>query len=230
MQAYSMAETGRSSQLHLVKRPSALSLGATSDGNAVLDQLLVQLADLVADRVAAQLVAPARQRVDEWLDTRRAAEYLGIGRDSVRRLAAERAIPTEQAGVGCKLYFRRSDPDQWRCSGSSPVIAMERRAMADSEGTARRVRVERGIYRRATGVLEVGFKDETGRQRWPTVDGGILAARKVRDEHQRMDAGGLRRIRQVRVSSSFLVAAATPGRLRRRSRVGRSSAGERRMT
>jgi excisionase family DNA binding protein len=127
MQAYSMAETGLSSQFHVVERPPALSLGATSDGNAVLNQLLVQLADLVADRVAAQLVVPARQRADEWLDTRRAAEYLGIGRDSVRRLAAERAIPTEQAGVGCKLYFRRSDLDEWRCSGSSPVNAMERR-------------------------------------------------------------------------------------------------------
>ena len=44
------------------------------------------------------------------------------------------------------------------------------------------MRVERGIYRRPTGVLEVGFKDETGRQRWRTVDGGILAARKVRDD------------------------------------------------
>ena len=54
--------------------------------------------------------------------------------------------------------------------------------MADSPGAARRVRVERGIYRRSTGVLEVGFKDETGRQRWRTVDGGILAARKVRDD------------------------------------------------
>ena len=127
MPAYSIAETQRSSQLHLVERPSTLSLGATSDGDAVLNQLLVQLADLMADRVAAQLVAPARQRADEWLDTRRAAEYLGIGRHSVRRLAVERAIPTEQAGVGCKLYFRRSDLDEWRCSGSSPVIAMERR-------------------------------------------------------------------------------------------------------
>ena len=44
------------------------------------------------------------------------------------------------------------------------------------------MRVERGIYRRSSGVLEVGFKDETGRQRWRTVDGGILAARKVRDD------------------------------------------------
>ena len=54
--------------------------------------------------------------------------------------------------------------------------------MGDSGGTPRRVSVERGIYRRSTGVLEVGFKDETGRQRWRTVDGGILAARKVRDD------------------------------------------------
>lgn len=54
--------------------------------------------------------------------------------------------------------------------------------MTDSAAEPRRVRVERGIYRRATGVLEVGFKDETGRQRWRTVDGGILAARKVRDD------------------------------------------------
>lgn len=53
--------------------------------------------------------------------------------------------------------------------------------MADAHAP-RRVRVERGIYRRATGVLEVGFKDEVGRLRWRTVDGGILAARKVRDD------------------------------------------------
>lgn len=54
--------------------------------------------------------------------------------------------------------------------------------MADSASTPRRVRVERGIYRRSTGVLEVGFKDETGRLRWRTIDGGILAARRVRDD------------------------------------------------
>jgi integrase len=42
----------------------------------------------------------------------------------------------------------------------------------------RRERVERGIYRRADGRLEIGFRDSTGRQRWQAVDGGILAARK----------------------------------------------------
>jgi hypothetical protein len=42
--------------------------------------------------------------------------------------------------------------------------------------------VERNVYRRPTGVLEVGFKDAAGIQRWRTVDGGTLAARKLRDE------------------------------------------------
>lgn len=52
----------------------------------------------------------------------------------------------------------------------------------DNSPAPRRVRVERNIYRRASGVYEVGFKDGAGRQRWRTVDGGITAARAVRDE------------------------------------------------
>jgi excisionase family DNA binding protein len=124
MRAYSTAETVRSSQLHLVERHSGVAAEAFSQSNAAVEQLLAQLADLVAEWLAGRFGAPRRATADECLDTRRAAEYLGIGRDSLRRLAAERAIPAEQAGVGCKLYFRRSDLDAWRCSGSGPVIAM----------------------------------------------------------------------------------------------------------
>jgi integrase len=54
--------------------------------------------------------------------------------------------------------------------------------MSGSDKTQRRVRIERNIYRRPTGVLEVGFKDSAGIQRWRTADGGILAARALRDE------------------------------------------------
>ncbi len=54
--------------------------------------------------------------------------------------------------------------------------------MADTSPAPRRVRVERAIYRRPTGVLEVCVRDEAGRLRWRTVDGGILAARKLRDD------------------------------------------------
>jgi hypothetical protein len=43
--------------------------------------------------------------------------------------------------------------------------------MTASTNEPRRIRVERNIYRRPTGVLEVGFKDASGIQRWRTVDG-----------------------------------------------------------
>src|ERR1700745_3806521 len=54
--------------------------------------------------------------------------------------------------------------------------------MTDSKNEPRRVRVERNIYRRPSGVYEVGFKDGTGKQRWRTVQGGITAARAMRDQ------------------------------------------------
>ena len=54
--------------------------------------------------------------------------------------------------------------------------------MTNDPGSARRMRVERNIYRRPSGVYEVGFKDAAGKQRWRTVEGGITAARALRDE------------------------------------------------
>ncbi len=138
----------------------------------------------MADRLAAAanaLAAPRSSREDEWLDSRHAAEYLGIHRDTLRKLAAERAIPTEQDGPDCKLYFRRSDLDAWRRSGGEAAPSDDNLAAArlggrrherEASTTPRRVRVERNIYRRAIGVYEVGFKDAAGKQRWRTVDGG----------------------------------------------------------
>jgi integrase len=54
--------------------------------------------------------------------------------------------------------------------------------MEGDANTARRVRVERNIYKRASGVFEVGFKDASGKQRWRTIKGGITAARATRDQ------------------------------------------------
>jgi integrase len=54
--------------------------------------------------------------------------------------------------------------------------------VSESQLPARRRRVERNIYRRPTGVFEVGYKDSAGVQRWRTVEGGIMAARSLRDE------------------------------------------------
>lgn len=60
---------------------------------------------------------------------------------------------------------------------------------------ARRTRVERNIYTRGTGrskSYEVGWRDGAGRQRWQTVDGGITAARAVRDDLLTRRRGGER--------------------------------------
>jgi hypothetical protein len=69
-------------------------------------------------------------------------------------------------------------------ASSRPCTAhpAEGRLVSGRGDTPRRTHVERNIYRRSTGVLEVGFKDASGIQRWRTVDGGIMAARKLRDE------------------------------------------------
>jgi excisionase family DNA binding protein len=103
-----------------IEQTSALDIAA---GSSVLDAVIDQLAARVVERLAEVIErspggAPNDQH--EWFDSRHAAEYLGIHRDTLRKLAAERAIPSEQDGPNCKLYFRRSDLDAWRLAGGRP--------------------------------------------------------------------------------------------------------------
>lgn len=130
MQAYATAEMAPAAELRVLDRSPAIPNDPSESarvGNALLDQLVADIADLVAEKVAARLVAPRSEAADEWMDTRGAAEYLGIHRDSLRRLAAEGTIPSEQAGAGCKLFFRRSELDAWRCPGSISVVGIRSR-------------------------------------------------------------------------------------------------------
>lgn len=103
-----------------IELPAALDVAA---GSSVLDAMIDQLAARVVERLASVIErspagTPGGQ--DEWFDSRHAAEYLGIHRDTLRKLAAESAIPSEQDGPNCKLYFRRSDLDVWRLAGGRP--------------------------------------------------------------------------------------------------------------
>lgn len=95
--------------------------GATPAG--IDSHAISELINLFAQRVATALAdqfGEQRTTEDEWFDCRHAANYLGVHRDTLRKLAAERAIAAEQDGPGCKLYFRRSDLDAWRRSGGRP--------------------------------------------------------------------------------------------------------------
>lgn len=115
MQAYATAERIPELAIPALRLVAPRQTGPV-DGpdTALLDQVLVRLADLVAEKIADRIVRGSGEEDERWFDTRAAAEYLGVHRDTIRRLAAERAIPAEQAGAGCKLYFRRRDLDRWR--------------------------------------------------------------------------------------------------------------------
>lgn len=89
---------------------------SASDRGQLVDVLIGQLVDRVAEAIAERLCTTSADQ-PEWLGSREAADYLGLHRDTLRKLAAERAIPAEQDGPGCKLFFRRSALDEWRLSG-----------------------------------------------------------------------------------------------------------------
>jgi excisionase family DNA binding protein len=102
-------------------RPEAVDpQPAASGGDQIFESLISHLADRVTAAVVARLDSPNAGSEVEWFDSRHAANYLGVHRDTLRKLAAERAIPSEQDGRGCKLYFRRSDLDAWRAGGGRP--------------------------------------------------------------------------------------------------------------
>ena len=112
-------------------RPASAGLQSpAASGDQIFESLISHLADRVTAAVVARLGSPDAGSEAEWLDSRHAADYLGVHRDTLRKLAAERAIPSEQDGPGCKLFFRRSDLDAWRAGGGRPrhLAALAERA------------------------------------------------------------------------------------------------------
>lgn len=82
------------------------------------DPALDAQADLLALKLEARLKL-AQAAEDGWLGAKRAAGYLGLSLNALHKLAAERAIPFEQDGPGRKTWFKRSELDEWRRTGSA---------------------------------------------------------------------------------------------------------------
>jgi excisionase family DNA binding protein len=120
MPAYATAPRQSFSPTRLAPRGSSDRLSTERPDviqRAVVDDLITVIAERIADAVAVRIAQPPSDGGPEWLDSRGAAEYLGLHPDTVRKLAAERAIPAEQDGPGCKLFFLRQDLDEWRRAG-----------------------------------------------------------------------------------------------------------------
>jgi Helix-turn-helix domain len=81
--------------------------------------------DALADRVAARVLERLErgQGGERWLDAKQAADYLGLSINALHKLTAARQLPAEQEAPGHKLWFRRSQLDDWRSGGRNGALA-----------------------------------------------------------------------------------------------------------
>jgi hypothetical protein len=85
--------------------------------DALDDAALDALADLLAPLLEARL---AHRREDEWFDARGAADYLGLSLPALHRQTTREArskpggVPAHQDVPGGKLWFLKSELDDWR--------------------------------------------------------------------------------------------------------------------
>lgn len=112
-----------------------MSSAGRSSSTRLLDVLFSELNDDDLGRLAG-LLGPYLQdrasssagQVDGWLDTKQAADYLGISRTALHKVTAARAIAFEQDGPGCKCWFKRSDLDAWRRGETADAAKTQPRA------------------------------------------------------------------------------------------------------
>ena len=81
------------------------------DVAALSDGTVVALALRLAPHLH-QPTAPAES--GGWLDFDGALAHLGMKRGTLYKLTSSGTIPFHQDGPGCKLWFRRSELDEWR--------------------------------------------------------------------------------------------------------------------
>ena len=91
--------------------------------HALLESLRPEDVDALDDGTVAALArrlapflhqGPVVAESDGWLDFEGALNHLGMKRGTLYKLTSARTIPFHQDGPGCKLWFLRSELDEWR--------------------------------------------------------------------------------------------------------------------
>jgi excisionase family DNA binding protein len=76
-------------------------------------------AEQVIERLA-NLDTPGEQSWPEWMNAETAARYLDISEERIRKLKDRRKIPHYQEGPGHRIFFRRSELDEWMAAFRRP--------------------------------------------------------------------------------------------------------------
>jgi excisionase family DNA binding protein len=73
-------------------------------------------------RCLARLLEPhlsPDRSADSWMTTQEAAKHLGLTPNAVYKLIRERRIPFHQERPNAKCWFRKSELNAWRVTGSN---------------------------------------------------------------------------------------------------------------
>ena len=80
------------------------------------DATMRQLREEIADELLTKIRPLLEGRADSegWLDTKRAAAYLGISVTALHKLTSARSLAFSQTMAGAPCYFRKSELDAYR--------------------------------------------------------------------------------------------------------------------
>ena len=84
------------------------------------DRLTIEIPGCTFDAIVAAAAARTlelfstqleRDAWPEWMSVEKAAKYLDVSQERLRKLQARREIPFHQEAPGCRIFFRRHDLD-----------------------------------------------------------------------------------------------------------------------
>lgn len=91
-------------------------MSTSPDPSSTVPYLVVDL-DAVAHRIAELVTVSLRDALQgeasPWLDVGTAAGHLGCSEERLRKLVQRRAVPFHQERPGARIFFNRSELDQW---------------------------------------------------------------------------------------------------------------------
>jgi excisionase family DNA binding protein len=77
------------------------------------DEMLEEIVRRSVERFRAEVANRGDESWPEWMGVPRAARYLDVSEERLRKQIARRQVPYYQEAPGCRISLRRSELDEW---------------------------------------------------------------------------------------------------------------------